>query len=149
MFLILEYASKGTLFDYIHNKKGQYISLEAVRASVACGILHFATALWRSSRWTVRVWKCGEDVLASWNKRQEQTNWLLWWWSCDIASSARWAHHACQFVCSRYLTVVMKWLKATDYFLFLWRFLRSLFLRLCVAILWPLRFFPLGIIEII
>ena len=22
MFLILEYASKGTLFDYIHNKKG-------------------------------------------------------------------------------------------------------------------------------
>ena len=32
-----------------------------------------------------------------------------------------------------------------NYFLFLWRFLRSLFLRLCVAILWPLRFFPLGI----
>ncbi len=32
-----------------------------------------------------------------------------------------------------------------DYF-FLWRFFLSLFLRLCVAILWPFLFFPLGII---
>lgn len=29
---------------------------------------------------------------------------------------------------------------------FLWRFLRSLFFRLCVAILWRLRFLPQGIL---
>lgn len=33
-------------------------------------------------------------------------------------------------------------------FFFLWRFLRSLFLRLCVAILWRLRFLPQGILII-
>src|SRR5690554_3750835 len=35
------------------------------------------------------------------------------------------------------------------YFFFLWRFLRSRFLRLCVAILWRLRFLPLGIMLFI
>jgi len=30
-------------------------------------------------------------------------------------------------------------------YFFLWRFLRRRFLRLCVAILWPFLFFPLGI----
>jgi hypothetical protein len=34
--------------------------------------------------------------------------------------------------------------KQGDYFFFLWRFLRNLFLRLWVAILWRLRFFPQG-----
>lgn len=33
----------------------------------------------------------------------------------------------------------------TYLFFFLWRFLRKRFLRLCVAILWRLRFFPQGI----
>ena len=31
-------------------------------------------------------------------------------------------------------------------YFFLWRFLRRRFLRLCVAILWPFLFFPLGIV---
>jgi len=34
-------------------------------------------------------------------------------------------------------------------YFFLWRFLRRRFLRLWVAILWPLRFFPLGIGQLI
>jgi hypothetical protein len=35
-----------------------------------------------------------------------------------------------------------------DYF-FLWRFLRRRFFRLCVAILWRLRFLPLGMAQVL
>ena len=34
----------------------------------------------------------------------------------------------------------------SDYYFFLCLFLRNLFLRLCVAILWPFLFLPLGIL---
>ena len=32
---------------------------------------------------------------------------------------------------------------------FLWRFLRNLFFRLCVAILWRFLFLPLGMVQMI
>ena len=40
-------------------------------------------------------------------------------------------------------------LAPAQHYFFLWRFLRRRFFRLCVAILWRLRFFPLGMIVVL